>query len=205
MEDIEDLGILISTVRRFDPLGSSQAEKRFEEDPCSCEKCASACLKHPGFFDPEGFLRWIISECDGEIDVASLKTTIKKIFHLTKKDYYASRGVDLYMIRPSTVDETPGKAPRFFTYSKCSLLDSNGCRLSPQYRPIECSLTYCCKVQKHAWEKKEASVAWQTPLGLLILKIYDDVGYENYDNYDTNEADDAMTLMVERMKKLQTM
>lgn len=202
--DIEDLDILISTARRLDPLGSSCAKKRFEQEECSCDVCVNMCNKKPGFFDPEGFLYWIVSECYGEIDTISLMKALKKIFPMTKKDYCAQNGKDLFVIRPSTVNETPGKAPRFFTYSKCSLLGNSGCKLDSRLRPLECSLTYGCKKQIHIWSDKEASIAWQTPLGISIIKIYDIVGIENYSNYDSDEIKDSMDLIIEQMQQLKS-
>lgn len=200
--DIEDIDVLIATLQRVDPLSSSHPTERFTEKSCSCKKCAAACLRHPGFFDPEGFMLWVMSECDGEIDEGIIRETLKRLHPLTTKDYYIedqSVGTK-FMIRPAIDNEIPGKKPAFFPHGVCIMLGPTGCKLSQQHRPIECTLAYNCQTPKTHWSKKESVDSWQSPLGLLILKIYDEIGRELY--YDDYTSGDMMPNTIDMMRDL---
>lgn len=209
--DIEDL---VPLMQRDDPLKEPYHDERNAVGSCSCEHCRGACRATPGFFDPLGFLHYITSKIVGEFDQETLVGQFELELDNLQLDFYfqGDNNNKIYMLRPRTLDEEPGKLVRMdFLKSDCVFLGTpgtdekvgcQGCQLNERQRPMECRTAYGCGKAKFDGSKGVMKDHWNTPLGKAIIALYTKLGIAKYGkSFQKRATDDfrgEMTLAMER-------
>lgn len=157
-------------------------------DPgCSCPKCSKACKNIPGFFDPLGFLYYLVKLAKSDNPMMVFKI-FESIVDDIQKDFYFGTN-NIYMLRPRTVKENPGDKVKINLYAimaDCIYLETTGCKLSSDTRPAECRCTYGCRIPKYKFVKPQMAEQWDSPLGRAIISLYDSIGQKKYgDEFQT--------------------
>lgn len=158
-------------------------------DPgCSCSKCARSCQNIPGFFEPLGFLYYLVKLAKSDNPMIVFKI-FESIVDDIQKDFYNDPGDNIYMLRPRTIKEKPGNKVKINLYAimaNCTYLETTGCKLSNETRPAECRCTYGCRIPKYKFVKPQMAEQWNSPLGRAIISLYDSIGQKKYgDEFQT--------------------
>lgn len=180
LPDIEDL---VPLMQKDDPLKEPYHNERNAVGSCDCESCRGACNGTPGFFDPLGFLYYIVSKIDGEFDYKDVVGQFEAELDNLQLDFYFRGNIDnkIYMIRPRTQDEKAGDLVRMdFLASDCVFLGTEGCQLNERQRPMECRTAYGCGKAKFDGGKGVVKDHWDTPLGKAIIGLYTKLGISKY-------------------------
>lgn len=201
--DIEDL--ILSESLKEEPY----AMVRSESKSCSCSECANLCTNLPGFFEPLGFMYYLITMANSE-DPMVVFSCFEKIIDDLQKDFYSgdlSNG-EIQMLRPRTIKEKSGEKVRFNLYAiqgECVYLSKSGCMLSNETRPSECRCAYRCKTPQYKFLKPQMAEQWDSPLGRAIISLYDSVGKRRYgDSFQKgmNINEDGLSFMLSSLMKM---
>lgn len=205
LTDIEDL---IPLMQRDNPLEEPYHEQRDVSGSCSCPSCSRACKSIPGFFDPLGFIYYIISKIDGEYDYDAFVRQFESELHTLQMDFYFNGGNTdkIYMLRPATLDEEPGKLVRMDPIkSDCVFLTSSGCQLNERQRPLECRTAYGCGKETFLGGKGVVKDHWNAPLGKAIIALYTKLGIAKYGrSFQKRASDDFRGEMMAAMERRRT-
>jgi hypothetical protein len=180
---------------------------RNSESKCSCSGCSKLCKNIPGFFDPLGFLYYLVKLANST-DPMKVFATFESIIDNIQQDFWSSGPDEILMLRPRTIKEIAGHHVKFNIYSitsKCIYLGSGGCSLSDDTRPSECRCAYNCHTSKYKFEKRQMSEQWNSPLGRALNELYDSIGKKKYENEFMKDDDSALDMMmfaVEALKRI---